>query len=355
MRRPLSRTRSGFTLIELLVVIAIIAILIGLLLPAVQKVREAAARTQCINNLKQIGIAAHSYQDVNNSQLPPAVYLRGGFGFNDENNCGPNFFVMILPFIEQDNLYKGVQTSITNYTAGLKPGSPPGGSNDQGWRLVSSAVIKPYQCPSDPNLGILFNPNSRTVSSPNNQGWARGSYAANTGPGSNPGNNSGPPVGAGSNTYNLTINGVTVGVSAGGVSTINWGVGILQLSNQDGSSNTIMINHVRAGYDNNDPRGVWALGQYGASYTGNCPQGDCGGPNDSGGNSDDCLGCTNRPDQNMGCWNGGYGQGNARAAHSGVTIAAMGDASARTISNSISTTTWFLMQSRNDGQQWTDN
>src|SRR5437016_1817756 len=109
LSRPLSRRWVGFTLIELLVVIAIIAILIGLLLPAVQKVREAASRAQCQNNLKQLSLACHNCADSNQGKLPPGIGTypapnMGRCGGTQPGNAWGGLVFHLLPYIEQKTL-----------------------------------------------------------------------------------------------------------------------------------------------------------------------------------------------------------------------------------------------------------
>jgi prepilin-type N-terminal cleavage/methylation domain-containing protein/prepilin-type processing-associated H-X9-DG protein len=141
--------RQGFTLIELLVVIAIITVLIALLLPAVQAAREAARRMQCVNNLKQIGIALHNYHDVNNSFPPGALshYVGGNTATTQHNNWDSSVHMRLLAFMEQKALYNAL-----NFHHGVfndKIGTPIN-------RTVTVTVVNSFLCPSGPTSGWNF-------------------------------------------------------------------------------------------------------------------------------------------------------------------------------------------------------
>jgi type II secretory pathway pseudopilin PulG len=208
----------------LLVVIAIIGILIGLLLPAVQKVREAAARTKCTNNLKQIGLAVHNYHDVN-SKFPYGQY--GGFANNSSLPVPPapsphaaiTWPIALLPFVEQGNAY----TTIVAYFV-ANPGTASYSAS-----TINQQPFAVYVCPSDPNAGIAH--------TGTNEGF-QGSY-----------------VGCNGNT--LYWNGSSLPQSGGlndtGVILAGAQINISQI--MDGTSNTLLASETMQWLQGDDRRG----------------------------------------------------------------------------------------------------
>ncbi|HET6572133.1 MAG TPA: DUF1559 domain-containing protein [Fimbriiglobus sp.] len=197
------QARRGFTLIELLVVIAIIAILIGLLLPAVQKVREAAARASCQNNLKQMGLALHNFAGNYNGRLPAALIHSGrttttqvangdvrpyvgpevsykGQPFRVYNHSG---FVALLPYIEQDNLFRQYNYQMVgNSSLGNSPQNPLGPDPDPNPnRLVLQNFVKTYVCPGDANPPPQISNGARGTGFYERDGVYRSNYLFSTG------------------------------------------------------------------------------------------------------------------------------------------------------------------------------
>jgi prepilin-type N-terminal cleavage/methylation domain-containing protein len=326
--------KRAFTLIELLVVIAIIAVLIALLLPAVQQAREAARRTQCKNNLKQIGLALHSYHDTYN-KFPAAMYFSnfpsGGLsGYSASNNAshGPSWLVGLLPFIDQTPLYNQA-----NFTVGMGNGANS---------TLVSASMPAFMCPSDPNSSS-GNKHLNTGIMGNNQ-WARGNYAA-SGYGPN-WNGTGPNLG----TWN------NVSSNQRGIMGINGWAGMASIT--DGTSNTVASWEVRAGTTQADVRGTWASGRIGAGLIYNCnnpsaatSSGDCFGINEGNhSNGDDVQGCTDAPSQGMGGHSGGDGQAGPKSLHVGGVHTLMADGTVRFISQNLDGVTMAQLTAMADGQ-----
>jgi len=188
MKMSTDRVKRGFTLIELLVVIAIIAILIALLLPAVQQAREAARRTQCKNNLKQLGLALHNYHDVFNT----FVYRKGGTigagntARNDGNYSRLSGMVQLLPYIDQAPYYNQIQAGDPTNAAGWNPVPPGGAAPWSGWPVWNRGQMEVFRCPTDPGFATARGLNSYAFSvgdvyiSNRDSNWANGLFAGCT-------------------------------------------------------------------------------------------------------------------------------------------------------------------------------
>jgi prepilin-type N-terminal cleavage/methylation domain-containing protein len=305
-REPL---RRGFTLIELLVVIAIIAILIGLLLPAVQKVREAAARAQCMNHLKQIGLAIQSFHD-NRKTLPPARLDYSG---------GVTWCVLLLPYLEEDNFYKQWTLSKWYY---LHPDS------------VRDRQTAVYYCPSrrSPDMNLLSydgdNPDTPWSGSKPHYPGALGDYAACEGDNNNGQFNTDKADGA------IIIADYTYAGGGSPYTIAKWKSRTKFSSITDGLSNTIFVGekHVRISQFGN---------QNGYSGDGSIYNGDpenqnaarCGGVN---------YPLARSPTDSYNIQFGSY--------HPSVCQFVLGDGSVRALNTSLSGDTLGRLTVRNDGK-----
>ena len=334
--------RGAFTLVELLVVIAIIGVLVALLLPAVQAARESARRTSCLNNLKQLALAAHNFCDTygrlpHGAQVanPPASPSTNLLSAYRTPGYGPNWAVLMLPYYEQKGLYDQHATAINNYF--------PSVGVDQNWRNVRTVKLKVFQCPSD--LGTA---KPCSLSGGN---WARGNYGGN----------------AGQHLLRYTDGKNPDGYSGGSFG-VNWGAKLEEISNADGTVNTLLFCELRTGLSHDDRRGTWAMPGCGSSLTaGNGADfGDSIYPNDTQEKSDDiedCLtlrttlgvGTSGLGIKKMGCSfdngpnNWPNWQAQARSLHAGGVQVAFADGGVRYIPDTIITSVWAAMIGRDDG------
>ncbi len=343
---PVQRTRmvqgdpgshDAFTLIELLVVIAIIAVLIGLLLPAVQKVRESAARAQCQNNLKQLGLACHSYHDVKKT-LP--------YGRRYDIWDTFTWTQQVLPYLDQNAVYNGYWTSLRqNPFSEVYPGPNGPIGNEPELRTARTSMIPPFYCPSDP-AGIQGNEMDTMEYC-----FIRGNYRGCTGSGDMYGDATDATAGP----WGIGVFGVRNGQSEDPGAHVRT-VGVRLGDIQDGAASTLLFSEclvctVTPGWGG--PIGEIIYGNMGgglfsASLTPNSsvadrPIGPC--PQDQGDTT------YKAPCQSLGgnaWWTpsaaGAYA--GARSAHAGGVNAAMADASVRFFANEIDLAVWRALGTR---------
>ncbi len=336
MRKFCSR-RKGFTLIELLVVIAIIAILIALLLPAVQQAREAARRSQCKNNVKQIILALHNYHDVARQFPLGAVCV-------DDNSCRGNFrhpnwgttwAISLLPYLDQQPLWE-------KWDSSLPSADQPG---------VTGAPLPVMKCPSDsgntqPTVGN--GGGGRLPKGPHtgqNSLYDKGNYGGNYG-GGWANENTGPNGFAGTPSWTSSPNrGVFSSRERGNR---RYGASLRDIV--DGTSNTIAIAEIITRANNGDCRGCWGwnMGAIFSAYTGARPDDGPDGiatPNvPAVGNFRDFpVFCANNSEPKVACGdetNDGRGGVAARSWHPGGVHVGLCDGSARFVGDSIDKVVW---------------
>jgi prepilin-type N-terminal cleavage/methylation domain-containing protein len=305
MARIHPRGRRAFTLVELLVVIAIIAILIGLLLPAVQKVREAANRTECQNNLHQLGLAVQNYSATYSQKLPSASGAPGG-------NL-QSLFYSLLPYLDQQNMY--------NFGIGV--GAPAAGQTWWGatptGNIYNTAFLKMFVCPTDSSNSAsqatpTTGPSDLLPATPND--WVGSSYG-----------------------YNYLVFGTNSGTSSGFTTATS---GYKMSNIPDGATNTIFIAERFAYYPKQTQASLWALPATASTLSPNFAA-MFGG-----------SGVTGLPQIGV-----QPAQGNpalCNSAHTGVLQVSMGDASVHVVSPEITLITWTNAQNPADlsilGPDW---
>ncbi len=337
-----SRLREGFTLIELLVVIAIIAILIGLLLPAVQKVREAANRMKCSNNMKQIALANMNYEGIHGTFVP---------GVSRTGCCWGTWMIPILPFMEQDNLFKVYKNFGGNDTTGSRYA---GGVNAQ----VTNKRLPTFLCPSDSAKNWLNSASYTThnyVLNAGNSNLYQVSTPVGCANGSTVGANGcvtfgGAPFGWYEDPATLAAGGDASPPNYSGSSPdLALGRSRPMAEILDGTSNTLCVSEVitspRGG---DDIRGFTWWGGAAGFVTYQTPNNSAATDVMTGG------GCGPTTVLNFPCTTTSTGtlprMQLARSRHSGGVNTAMCDGSVRYVTNSISTITWRALGSAQGGE-----